>query len=44
MKKVWTYGEKNILQTAGHLPLNAVLDVTARNLLVLLKHCNRKGG
>lgn len=26
---VRTYGEKNILQTAGHFPLNAVLDVPA---------------
>lgn len=40
--KVQTYGKKNVLQTAGHLPFNAVLNVPARNLLVLLKHCNKK--
>lgn len=33
-----TYGQKDVLQTARHLPLNAVLNVSSRNLLVLLKH------
>lgn len=30
-----TYGQEDVLQTARHLPLNAILDVSSRNLLIL---------
>lgn len=33
-----TYGQKGVFQRAGHLPLDAVLDVSARNLPILIKH------
>lgn len=32
-----TYGQEDVLQTAGHLPLNAILDVSSGNLLILLE-------
>lgn len=37
-----TYGQKDVLQTARHLPLDAVLDVSSRNLLILLEHWGKK--
>lgn len=39
-----TYSQEDVLQTAGHLPLNAVLNVSSRNLLILLEHWGEKTG
>lgn len=33
-----TNGQKDVLQIARHLSLDALLDVLARNLLILLEH------
>lgn len=33
-----TNGQKDVLQTAGHFSLDALLDVFARNLAILVKH------
>lgn len=37
-KKKPTYGQKDVLQVAGHLSLDALLDLFAGNLAVLFKH------
>lgn len=37
-----TYGQEDVFQRAGHLPLNAVLDVFSGNLSILVKHWRKK--
>lgn len=38
LQKRHTYGQEDILQTTRHLPLDAVLNVSSRNFLILLEH------